>query len=104
MPYRAVSRNPSMVRCGLPLLCRFAHFLGLGGLPRPHFGVEPAIAQQLAVGAAFLEPAFVQDENPVRVRNGRKAVGDGNRGAMLGYAVQRRENVQIGRASCRERV
>lgn len=55
--------------------------LDLGGLARPHFGVQPAPGQQFAMGAPFRHLAAVQDDDLVGMDDGRQPVRDDQRGA-----------------------
>mgnify|MGYP006179948009 CR=1 FL=1 len=52
-------------------------------LPLPHFGVKAALAQQLGVGAAFGDPALVENDDLVGVDDGGEAVGDDDGGAIM---------------------
>ena len=67
-------------------------------LVRPEFGVEAVFFQQFGVAAFFDDAAFVQDDEPVHRGDGGEAMGDGDDGFAVHHFVE------IGRASCRERV
>jgi hypothetical protein len=52
------------------LLRRFAEVALFGGLPVPHFGIEPIAAEEFEVAAAFDKAALIEHEDAVRIGNG----------------------------------
>src|SRR5215472_6409084 len=62
----------------------------------PHAGIKPAMREQLLVRAAFDDDALVQHQNFIGADDGGEPVGDDERGAVLGNAVERVLNVFLG--------
>src|SRR3954468_13069283 len=62
--------------------------LALALLAGPHFGVEAILAEQLGVGAALGDAALVEHDDLIGVDHGRETVGDDDRGAPRGDALQ----------------
>jgi len=57
-------------------------------LPEPEPGVDPALADELRVGARLGDPAFGDDEDLVGVLDGAQPVRDRDRGPALLSFVQ----------------
>src|SRR6185312_4834543 len=65
-------------------------------LPVPHAGIKAVLGQQRAVGAALDDCALVEHDDLVGGDDGRQPVGDNERGAALGDALQSILDVLLG--------
>ena len=72
-------------------------------LAAPHRGINSAPRQKLLMRAALGDDALVEHQNLVGVDHGRQAMGDHDRRASAGDALQRRLDVALGETVERRR-
>ena len=76
----------------------FRHIVERGVVEIVKACVEPALGDQLCVGAGFDDAAVLQDDNPIGAAHGGEPVGDDDAGAALDQAFESRLDLALGPA------